>query len=104
MENKKTSASDGAPALSAEDIQIAKYIKMSAEVKALTKELDALKDAFKHRGSFAGHGYAVSISQSQSMRMKSKAELEALLGSVPDSYLKPEVRTYVKAFKLDGQS
>lgn len=47
------SKSADSDALSARDLQLKRFIELDAEVKRLTKELDALKESFKHEGSFS---------------------------------------------------
>lgn len=49
--------------LTANDLQLKRFIELQESVKAMTKELDAMKAELKHRGSFSTTNYVVSVKE-----------------------------------------
>lgn len=50
-------------ALSANDLVLKKYLELDTEIKALTKEFEAMKETLKHQGSFSTKNFVVIVEE-----------------------------------------
>lgn len=64
-----------APKYSANDIQLRRYLELDESIKAMTKELESIKDGLKHEGSHSTHNYVVLVDEKSRTNPPSLASL-----------------------------
>lgn len=66
--------------LSANDLQLRRYLELDATIKELTKEHEFIKDQLKHQGSHSTHNYIVVVEERTRTNPPSLANLIVAYG------------------------
>jgi len=88
--------------LALEDATLHRFMDLNTQVRELTKELDALKESIKARGSYATAHYVASVEVQSVMYPPSLADLIKAFGESVRGLCKEGTRTIVRVTEKKG--